>query len=177
MLGERLLSELREAAETKRQERDKVARSQAARRDAIQKELAKLDAALRPYAEAAAAAEEKVQLTQRAMLGAWIPYQTRQDKKPISGERLIYDTTKSDGWNSKVWLRRVTREKPLPSGAHFAARRETYSEWECCIALLESDGRENMTFGEGTGDDHADFIRLSKIVDKRLSELGYILCD
>lgn len=177
MLGERLLSELCEAAEIKRQERDKIARSQASRRIALQKQLAELDAALQPYAEAAVAAEEKLKLTKRAMLGAWIPYETRSDKKPISGQRLIYGATKCDGWNSGAWLRRVTREKPLSIGAHCTARRETYCEWECSINLLESSARENMTFGGGTGDDHADFIRLSRIVDKRLIKLGYILCE
>jgi hypothetical protein len=174
MNGDKLIADAKYSISVLRQELNKIKAQQASRRAEIAAELAQLDSQINPLQDTIASAVKQLQETKRKMLGPWIAYEERNGQK-ISGQRLLFGSTKADCWNSKVWLRRVGHDR-----ADWHKVRGPEYEWIWTVTIY--DVREQgsnlcIEFGRGTDDLAADFARLSKIVDVHLEELGWILCD
>ena len=168
MNGETLLKELAAEAAQAQARFESMRSAQAKARTSLEAELHQLDMQLQPFEDMAETARKKLICTKRAMLGPWIPY-SKADHI-IDGQRLLHGASKPDGWNCRAWLRKV---------GQYRALNTTHAEWiwQADIGPLTDERVKIVSFGPGSGDNHADFVRLSKIVDNHLTELGWILCD
>jgi septal ring factor EnvC (AmiA/AmiB activator) len=174
MNGDKLIADSKNSISVLQQELNKIKVQQASRRAEIAAELAQLDSQINPLQDTIASAVKQLQETKRKMLGPWIAYEERDGQK-ISGQRLLFGSTKADCWNSKVWLRRVGHDR---ADWHKTCTPDYEWIWTVTIdGCSERDHNMCIEFGRGTGDLAADFARLSKIVDTHLEELGWILCD
>jgi len=172
MNGKALIAELDQKISHASAQLEAARQANQQRRSRLEAELREIDSVENPLKQRLTDAQKALKETKRAMLGPWILSQRTADGLATSGNRLVYVESAISAWNSRVWLRKVGRDAPS------RYPRDTVWEWEAaCSALDESSNGVIFKFGPGTGDDPADFLRLSKIVDKYMSDMGWILCD